>query len=451
MIRRVPILILALALAGAVPAVGADKPPALDVSRVINDSYSFRKNQEPEMTEDEYALYEKAVALIPVQPEFALKLLLELVAGQKRSPAFELVLGNLYYTNGHVDLAEKQYRKAIAAYPTFGRAWANLGALLYARGSYAEAGDCLVKTIEGGDRDAHNLGLLAYCMEKTGRTTTAEMDYLQALGLDPNNPDYLEGLARLYFAGKQYAQAEVLLVQLVGLKPQDRDDWSLYANVLMAEDRKLEAIAALEAADGMGALDREGRTALGELYVELRFYKEATDTFQRLQKDSADLGAEHLLQFAQGLIASHHLDTAEEVLGSVKPDLTSAHQITLHQTYAELYSARKKWPEAQARYEALLGLDPLNGGALLGLGRIYKAQNELLRADGYFETATRQPAVAQRACLEVADDALRQRRYQRALDYLERAFAIDKSPVVQQYIAKVKPLVSSHEDSSTAP
>ncbi len=435
--------------AAAVAARGAERiPPRLDTRRVINDSYNFRTNQEPEMTEDEYALYQKIVAMIAAQPDFALKLLEQVLSGPGRqSPAFEFVLGNLYFSNHRPDLAEQHYRIAVGRLPTFARAWSNLGALYYSQARYAEAGECLVRTIEGGERDARTLGLLAFCLEKTGRKTAAEMDYLQALGLDPDNPDYLEGLSQLYFESKRYAQAEALLAQLVTLRPQERRHWMLSAAALTQLDRRVDAIAALEAADGLGLLDREGLAALGELYAQERFYPEATATFVRLRGQSADLGAEHLLAFVRALIGSNQLDAAGQALAAINFELTRPQQILRLQAQADLSAAREQWTEAKAPLEALLALDPLNGRALLSLGRACKAQGDLARADALFESAARQPEFAHRACLEIADDAVRTRRYHRSLEYLERAAAIAKTPVVQQYIARIKLLL----DQETAP
>jgi hypothetical protein len=50
-----------------------------------------------------------------------------------------------------------------------------------------------------------------------------------------------------------------------------------------------------------------------------------------------------------------------------------------------------------------------------------------------------------RASLEVADIALKMRRYSRGLEYLEKAFAIEKSTALQQYISKIKLVVSENE------
>ena len=425
--------------------------PPLDVKRVINDSYNFRKNNEPEMTEDEYALYEKIVSMVRVQPELALKLVENLIAGGQQSPAFEFVLGNICYTSNRADLAEQHYRKAIARFPEFTRAWSNLGAMLYAQSRYAEAADCLVKTIEGGERDAHTLGLLAYCLKKTDRNTAAKMDYIQALGLDPSNTDYLEGLVEIYYEDRDFAQAEPLLIQLIKLKPDDRHNWLFYANVLSSQNRLLEAIAVLEAARSLDLVEADGLLLLGDLYQKGKFYREATGTFQQLRQQSVKLSAGRLIALAEALVAMGKLGPAEAALTDVDADLAPSEKVLFHLAKADLFSARKDSSHEKEALDATIALDPLNGRALLALGRFYKAHDDVTRADIALESATRQPEFTYRACIELADVALKTRRYQRALEYLERALAVENTLPLQQYIARIKGVIAQNENVPDSP
>lgn len=446
--QRIIISCVVLTVAAAPIAAFGRAPPKLDPKRIINESYSFRRNAEPEMTEEEYALYEKIVDMISVQPEIALKLLETIIAGsEKQSPAFEFVLGNVYYSNNRADLAEQHYRKAIAAYPDFTRAWSNLGALLYGQGRYEEAGKCLTKTIESGDRDAHTLGLLAYCLEKTGHKTAAEMDYIQALGLDPGNTDYLEGLVGLYYDGHQFERAESLLAQLVRLKPDDRHNWLLYANVLVSQGRPLEAIALLESARSLDLLENDGLLVLGGLYQKGGFYREATATFLQLRQKSAKLSAECLLACAESLTSDGKLTAAAEALAAIDFELPPEDRVRLHLARAELFLARHDDQKEREQLDAALALDPLNGKVLLALGRFHKAHDDMARADVALEAAAGQAEYAYRACIELADIALKTRRYQRGLDYLERAMTLEKTIPLQQYIAKIKLIIAQNENA----
>lgn len=68
------LLFVCLALAFPVSGFAAPPPAQLDPKRIINESNNFLKEREPEMTAEEYALYEKVVAMLSTRPEFALKL-----------------------------------------------------------------------------------------------------------------------------------------------------------------------------------------------------------------------------------------------------------------------------------------------------------------------------------------------------------------------------------------
>src|ERR1017187_7600388 len=106
--RTVKILLLA-SLAVAVRGHALASEPKLDLKRIINESSSFLKEREPEMTEEEYALYQKVVTMLSSNPEFALKLLEAMITDKEPpSPAFEFILGNAYYAAGMNDRSEER-------------------------------------------------------------------------------------------------------------------------------------------------------------------------------------------------------------------------------------------------------------------------------------------------------------------------------------------------------
>ena len=245
-------------------AQNAPDHPKLDPKRIINGSYSFLKEREPDMTEEEDALYQRVALMVPTQPDFAMKLLENMFSGdQPVSPAFDLALANIYFNNGRRDDAEAHYRSAIKKYPDFLRAWTNLGILCYSAERYPEAVSSLSKAISLGDRDASTVGLMGYCLMKSGDPVAAEMSYLQAVALDPANSDWVEGLITIYQEDRQYSRAEPLARRLIHLKPAEGMSWLLYANILLAEGNRLEAAAILETAAGVKAIDEDGLLLLG--------------------------------------------------------------------------------------------------------------------------------------------------------------------------------------------
>ena len=245
--------------------------PKLDPKRIINQSNSFLKEREPEMTEEEYALYEKIVTIMGSNAELAVRLLEGMMSEkQLPSPAFEFILGNAYYNAGKTDQAEKRYRSAVDRYPTFVRAWNNLGVLYYTANRFTEAVTCFSKSIALGDHDSMTFGLLGYSLERTEDYVSAEMAFMQALGGDPANADWKEGLLRICINEKQNTRAEGLVKKLIKDHPQESRYWLMFANILVSENRKLEAIVLLESALGTGVAGTDELVLLADLYAGQR-------------------------------------------------------------------------------------------------------------------------------------------------------------------------------------
>ncbi len=433
---------LLISLAAALPSIGYASKPKLDPKRIINESSSFLKEREPEMTEEEYALYQKVVTLLASSPEFAVKLL-EAMNSDKEppSPAFEFILGNAYYAAGQNDKAEANYRSSVKRFPTFLRAWVNLGILYYTVGRYGDAVPCFSKAVELGDRDSTTFGLLGYSLQKDGDLVSAEMAYMQALGGDPANADWKEGLLEICIDGKQFTRAESLVKNLIKERPSDTRYWLTFANILLSEDRKVDATVILENAVEMGYSSIDELTLLGDLYAEQNLIPEAGEIYSKVLATSPEIGAQKLLRYAQILIAGGRLNDADGVLDKLKSE-DAAGGIELLQTKADLLAAEKKWPEARKQIGEILKAEPLNGRALVSLGRAYDAEDNVARATLAFEAAYSVPGSTYVASLELANIELRNRHYAKSAEYLQKALSIEKTDAVEDFLARVKTLVA---------
>jgi tetratricopeptide (TPR) repeat protein len=437
--QLVPLLSLAIALHGVVAA----SEPKLDPKRIINESSSFLKEREPEMSEEEYALYQKVVTMLASNPDFAVKLLEAMYTDNKEppSPAFQFILGNAYYAANQTDRAETNYRNAVNRYPTFLRAWVNLGVLYYSAGRYSEAVPCFSKAVELGDRDSSTFGLLGYSLQREGDLVSAEMAYMQALGGDPSNVDWKEGLLGICIEGKQFTRAESLVKNLIKEHPDNAQYWLSYANILLAEGRKVEATVLLETSSGAGFANVDELTLLGDLYADQGMTREAGAIYQKVLVPSPDVGEKKLLHYAQVLVASGKLQDAEGILGMMKTGDDDTEGVELRQTKADLLAAEKKWPEARAELDGLLKVAPLNGKALISLGRAYAAEDDVPRATLAFETAFGVPGSTYIASLELANIELKNKHYAKSVEYLQKALGIEKTDEVQDFLVKVRTLV----------
>jgi tetratricopeptide (TPR) repeat protein len=436
--RIVILLALAFAFRGLAPA----SEPKLDPKRIINESNSFLKEREPEMSEEEYALYQKVVTMLASNPVFAVKLLEAMSSDKEQpSPAFQFILGNAYYAAGENDKAEANYKASVARYPTFLRAWVNLGVLYYSTGHYAEAIPCFSKAVELGDRDSATFGLLGYSLQKQGDLVSAEMAYMQALSGDPSNVDWKEGLLGICIDGKQFTRAESLVKNLIKERPSDAQYWLAYANILLSEGRTVEATVLLETAVGTGVAGIPELSLLGDLYAEQNLVPEAAEIYQKVLAASPEVGEPKLLHYAQVLIAGGRLQDAEAVLDRFKSQGSGAGGTELLLTRADLLAAQKKWPEARRELEEVLKVSPLNGKALLAEARAYAAEDDIPRATLAFEAAYHVPSSAYVASLELANIELKNRHYAKTVEYLQKALSIEKSDAVEDFLVRVKTLV----------
>jgi tetratricopeptide (TPR) repeat protein len=435
-------LLVLLAVAVSVPCI-ARAEPKLDPKRIINESNSFLKEREPEMTEEEYALYQKVVTMLASNPDFALKLLEAMfVEKDQPSPAFQFILGNAYYAANQNDKAELNYRAAVNRYPTFLRAWVNLGVLYYSSGRYEEAIPCFSKAVTLGDRDSSTFGLLGYSLQRTGDLVSAEMAYMQALSGEPSNTDWKEGLLEICIQGRQFTRAESLVKGLIKEKPTDANYWLTYSNILLSEGRKVDATVVLETASSAGASDMSNLSMLGDLYAEQGMVPEAASVYQKILAQSPEIGEPKLLHYSQVLISIDKLQDAEATLDRIKPGPHGELSVNVHQARADLLAAEKKWPEERRELDALLTIAPLNGRALISLGRSYAAEDNTARAQLAFETAYGVPSSTYIASLELANIELRNRHYSKCVEYLERALSIEKTDDVRDFLVRVRSLVT---------
>jgi Tfp pilus assembly protein PilF len=84
----------------------------------------------------------------------------------------------------------------------------------------------------------------------------------------------------------------------------------------------------------------------------------------------------------------------------------------------------------------------LNGKALLGLGRTYTGQDDLPHATFAFEAALQSPDSTYAASLELANIELKNRHFDKSVEYLEKALKIERTSAVEDYLARIRTLAA---------
>lgn len=421
-------------------------PPGVEVVESINASNAFLKEREPEMTAEEYALYEKVVSMLESNSTFALKML-EAMMGEKKapSPAFEFILGNTYFAAGNNEKAEKLYRSAVTRFPTFVRAWNNLGILYYTSNRYPEAIECFSRSVTLGDREPKTFGLLGYCLEKTNDIVSAEMAYMQALAGDPGDSAWKEGLLRIYITGRQFGRAEPLVRSLIRERPKDTRFWMAYANLLVTEQRKLKAMALLEILTQAGLAGSPELSLLGDLYAEQGMQAEAVAIYTRLRDADVALGEQRLLRLALALSATGQRDQARAALDALPATLSEPGRIQALQVRADLLIVAQNWPEAHTVLEELITAAPMSGRAWISMGEVRTALDQLDHARLAYEAALRDETTAYRARLHLANLEVKDRHFDRAVEHLLEALKLEDNTGVRDYLARIQDLTTERK------
>lgn len=425
---------------------GALAATPFDAARLIAESSRLEKPPEPEMTGAERSVYEKVAPILATRPAFALRLLTAMNTSSssttQRSPAFEFMLGNAYYSAKKFPEAEARYRSAVEGNPTLVRAWNNLGVLYYVQGRHADAVPCFSRSVSLGHRDATTLGLLGNSLEKTGNTVSAEMAYMQALAAEPSNVSWSEGLLRIYIAEKQHAKAETLVRALLASRPQEARYWATYAHLLLSAGRKLEATAMLGRMAATGLAREADLIVLADLYAEQRMTAESLATFARVAAPQPELVERRLLQLAKNLTSLGRWDAAITVLDALaQSQVTPQGRIAVLETRAELELARRNSPEARRAFEALIAEAPANGNAWIGLGRVYLADADPAKAIGAFERAYEIPETSYRASIELSNIEFKNHNYERCLGFLDHALTIQPTAALVTFRDQIRNLV----------
>ncbi len=179
---------------------------------------------------------------------------------------------------GHPDLAEKQYRQALAIDDQFFLAQVNLALLLNRQGRNAEAEQLLKEALRLNPRNAavaFNLGLL---LAEEGKTPEAESALRAALKADPQMASAAYNLAVLV-ASKNLAEALALSRRAAELRPEE----ARYAFTLAFYQRQrgdaAAAVATLQQLLQRHPAYGEAYLLLAELYVKAGKVQDARQLF----------------------------------------------------------------------------------------------------------------------------------------------------------------------------
>ncbi len=311
----------------------------------------------------------------------------------------------------HLGEAEKRFMAILDKEPNDGRAAAGMGLVRMQERNFGDAINFLTQAESDGFKGravedalansqfSFTMGLAAQALNEN-QLDLAAAKYREALAMRPHSPQVLDGLAGLLLREKQYTQAAALYDQLVEVQPNSTDGWrGLF--LAYAQDRQNDEALAVEArlpTSVKDALTRDPEylRELAAIYLSENRTAEAQRTLAEalalpFPGNGSALNAETKLEYAGILMEAKRYSQAaalyERILGDDRGDLSAwMGMVSAHHEMGEdalaIDDVQKMPPAA---YEAALG-DP---SFVSTLAAAYRQANQLDVAQGMLERAVK--------------------------------------------------------------
>jgi tetratricopeptide (TPR) repeat protein len=446
-------LLLMLALAAPPAYAGGQDDATIDVNAIWNDpvfqrqfigAYGMNSEVEPRVTPEEVAVLEKVRPLMGTDLRRAEELLRKQMKPDC-SAVLDFTLGGIQFQQDRMPEALENYRKAVAKFPSFRRAWRNLGLVCVRGGQFDDSIGAFTRMIELGGGDAYSFGLLGYAYASKEDYLPAEAAYRNALLLQPENTEWRLGLTRCVFKQEKFAEASTLLDVLIARYPAKSEFWLLQAHAYLGLGERLRAAENLEAIDTLGQSTVDSLHTLGDIYVTEGLLDLASVAYRRaLDRDPAQ-PLDRALRAAEVLAARNAIAQSAEVVQHLHrtrdENMVEADRRRLLKLEARLNMAGGEGSiETAAVLEELVRLDPLDGEALMLLGQHCSRQNEPDRAMLYYERAASIDAFEAPAKVRQAQVLVGLGRYAEAVPLLRRAQEVRPREDIARYLESVERL-----------
>ncbi len=437
--------VVALALAG----VG--RASQTEIEAIWNDpvfkkqfiaAYGINSEIEPRVTPEEVEILEKIRPLMATDlPQAEEQLQKEMKPDC--SAILDFTLGGIRFQQDEMDAALANYRTAVAKFPSFRRAWRNIGLIHVRNGNYDDAITAFTRMIELGGGDAYSYGLLGFAYASKLDYQAAEAGYRNALLLQPENTEWRLGLTQCVFKQQKFEDAATLLDGLIERYPEKAEFWLLQAHTYLGMKQPLKAAEDLEAVDLLGKATVDSLHTLGDIYIAENLFDLAARAYRRAIDADAGQALARPLRAAEMLASRGALTQARQVAARVREvwegQMEEADRRKLLKLEARLSVAEGAGSDDTAGIlEEIVELDPLDGEALMLLGQHYSRQNEPDRAIFYYERAASLAAFEVNAKIRHAQVLVDMGRYADAVPLLRSAQEVKPRDDVSRYLEQVE-------------
>ncbi|MGC6488201.1 MAG: tetratricopeptide repeat protein [Planctomycetota bacterium] len=362
--------------------------------------------------------------------------------GEDASPVWDYMLGKLYSAKEDFDGAAREYVKAVNKYPSFRRAWQELGFAQMRGGKFRSAAESFVEVLSLGGGDPSTYGALGIAHFQGGDFASAESAFRLTIMMDPREDRWKLALAEALGRQRKYADSINLID---GLLANDRDNVDLwksqaYAYANIGETDK--AATNIEIVDRLGGGDFVTLSNLGTIYLNDGLYTLAVDAYLRAieREDRGSHG--DVLGVATRLAQLSKYDEATRLVHGIEAayaaELDQDAKLSMLRMRARLAAQTGASEEQVALLQQIVQDDPLDGDALLALAVHFQTEGDLEQAAFRYEQAARNAAFTAKAKRLHGQMLANDKRFADAERLLEASLQLSDSDDVRQLLEYVK-------------
>lgn len=281
--------------------------------------------------------------------------------------AFGVALVELNQLDGP-DGAIVQLTRAKECDPNNAQVYVALGDAYYKQGVIPLANVNYEKALELSPKDLETQLKVARAYAKNRQYTEAFKAFESAVKIDSMNFDGYFEAGKILFRAKQYRRAASFLYRAVNLKPKHIEAASLYLQSLVGAELWGEAAKAGAVAVKLDSNSVENWRAYAYALTENREFKEALAAFAALERRKA-LKPEDYSYFGRALYSTGEKKRALEVLlKAVEADSTNCDP---YYSLGSLYMEQKDYATAARMFEKKIECDPKSLTAYVNAGISY--------------------------------------------------------------------------------
>jgi len=354
----------------------------------------------------------------------------------KRSAALWLMQGQLHLTLNQPADAEHALNQALTLSPNLVRAHRTLATLYVQQKQYNKAQQHLAKAIINGMQDPQLFGQLAYINLNQGAPWSAIAGFQQALLLQPHHQPWKKGLLYALQQSGDHQTALTMVNELLNTSPTDKNLWLQRAQLSIALDSNQQAISSMEMALRHGEKNPTNLLNTAQLHLANGSMDRATDLLVTLSSNQHQ-NFERIEPAISWLIDQQQSQSALIILSKVK-NITSRAPAEQSVYYATLGNAHEyNQPKiALKQYKKSLALDPNNARVLIKLAQHYRQKKQYSHAELYYQRAEIFPKYAKQSLSGLAQLAVDQQHFNKALSYLEKLKSVsDNKLSIEKNIA----------------